>query len=64
MDDKKPKKKKRAEGLIYTGGGIGGSWQKPRIPARDLTPGEVKKYGREFLLETGLYRSEEVKDGE
>ena len=52
----KRKSKKKAEGLIYTGGGFGGSWQDPRIPARDLSPEEVEKFGRKFLLDTGLYK--------
>lgn len=46
-------KTKTKTGLKYTGGGFGGSW--PGIPARDLTPAEVEKYGRETILETGLY---------
>jgi hypothetical protein len=27
----------------------------PDVPARDLTPAEVKKYGKEKLLASGLY---------
>ena len=32
-----------------------GSGSLPGIPARDLTDDEVKKFGRTFLLKTGLY---------
>ena len=46
----------RIVALEYTGGGIGGSLQDPRVPARDLSPEEVKKYGRELLLKSGLYK--------
>lgn len=38
-------------GLQY----IKGSGSLPGIPARDLTEDEVKKFGRAFLLKTGLY---------
>jgi len=41
-------------GLTYTGGGFGGSL--PGVPARDLTPDEVKQHGGEkVLLASGLY---------
>ena len=51
MTEKKSPKK---SGLVYNGGGIKGSRQ--GIPARDLSPAEVKKYGGvKILLETGLY---------
>ena len=38
-------------GLIYTGGGfiVG-------VPARNLKPEEVKKYGKDWLLASGLYQ--------
>ena len=48
--------------LVYVGEGITISG----IPARDLTPEEVKKYGgRQKLVETGLYTSqaEALEDG-
>lgn len=38
---------------------IGKGYWLPGIPARDLTPEEVKKHGKATLLETGLY--EEIK---
>lgn len=42
--------------LVYIGGGS----FVPGIPARDLTPDEVKEYGGEkFLLSTGLYKRRE-----
>ena len=37
-------------GLHYLGGGF-----LPGVPARDLTPLEVERYGRDILLATGLY---------
>jgi hypothetical protein len=39
-------------GLIYIADRL--SWI-PEIPARDLTPKEVKRFGKEYLLSTGLY---------
>ncbi|MBA4420271.1 MAG: hypothetical protein C0391_03915 [Anaerolinea sp.] len=33
---------------------VGKSWI-PNIPARDLTDEEVKKFGEEYLVKTGLY---------
>lgn len=44
--------------LIYKGRkgeGIAG------IPARDLTSGEVKKFGKEKLIQSGLYEKPKVK---
>lgn len=32
----------------------------PSIPARDLTDAEVKEFGKEALLATGLYVDEEA----
>ena len=47
--------------LKYNGKGFfGGDENHPRVPARDLTDKEVKKYGKRFLLSLGLY--EEVED--
>lgn len=47
-------KKKTELGLVYTGAGAGAFFA--GIPARDLTPAEVEKYGgEEFLLALGLY---------
>lgn len=43
--------------MKYTGGGYKG-WL-PNIPARDLTDEEVARFGREFLLRTGLYEEVE-----
>ncbi len=37
--------------LIYLGNGF-----LPDIPARDLSAAEVRRYGRELLLASGLYR--------
>lgn len=31
------------------------------VPARDLTPEEVEKFGEAFLLESGLYEREKEK---
>lgn len=46
--------------LIYTGGGYGGSL--PNIPSRDLTDDEVKRFGEQMLLDSGLYKKpEEIK---
>ena len=46
------------KGLKYVGdGGF-----LPGIPARDLSAEEVKEYGLEWLLQTGLY--EEIKEAE
>lgn len=42
-----------AIGLVYTGGGYGGSL--PHVPARDLTVEELKQYRVEDLLASGLY---------
>lgn len=41
--------------LKYTGQGfiVG-------IPGRDLTDAEVKKYGREWLIRSGLYKDPEI----
>jgi hypothetical protein len=45
----------KKQGLIYTGGGYGGS--RKGLPARDLSPDEVIKYGGEkYLLSTKLYK--------
>lgn len=33
----------------------------PNIPARDLTDEEVKKFGRRFLLASGLYEEDKPK---
>jgi hypothetical protein len=33
----------------------------PSIPARDLTDAEVVEFGKEFLLDTGLYVEAEQK---
>ena len=53
--------------LKYVGNG---SWL-PGVPARDLSDAEVKRFGRAFLLESGLYtektiegRSTNVRDSE
>lgn len=56
-EDKKEAPAKKPKGLIYTGGGGGrrASLQDPRVPARDLSSKEVKKYGRDLLLKSGLY---------
>ena len=35
-----------------------GSGSLPGIPARDLTDDEVLKFGRVFLLKSGLYQDE------
>jgi len=40
--------------LIYTGGGHGGFL--PGVPAKDLSSAEVRRYGRQFLLDSGLYK--------
>jgi len=58
--------------MKYNGlGFFGGDKNHPRIPARDLTDEEVKKFGREFLLGLGIYyetkemvipKKKEVKD--
>jgi len=46
--------KKKEIGLVYTGAGMGAFFA--GIPARDLTPAEVEKYGGlEFILALGLY---------
>ncbi len=46
--------KKKEIGLVYTGAGMGAFFA--GIPARDLTPVEVEKYGGEaFILALGLY---------
>jgi len=46
-----PEKAKEKVGLVYLGGG-----SLPGIPARDLTPDEVKKYGgKADLKKSGLY---------
>jgi hypothetical protein len=44
------------QGLIYKGNGfyVG-------VPARDLTPEEVKKYGEAFLLSLGLFEQPQPK---
>jgi len=33
----------------------------PGIPARDLTPEEVKEFGKKRLLDSGLYEEEKPK---
>jgi hypothetical protein len=43
-----------SNGLIYIGRG---AFQYP-YPARDLSANEVKEFGREKLLATGLYQEE------
>lgn len=43
--------------MIYTGNGR--SW--PNIPARDLSDEEVKKIGRDKIMQTGLYEEEKAK---
>lgn len=48
--------KKKPIGLIYKGNGFFVS-----IPARDLTPEEVKKFGKDFLLSLGLYEEPQTK---
>jgi hypothetical protein len=45
-------------GLIYIGNGF---WQ-PGYPARDLTEDEVKEFGKDKLLATGLYKEVPPKD--
>jgi hypothetical protein len=40
--------------LIYAGGGV-----LVGVPARNLTDEEVKEYGRERLIESGLYKEPE-----
>ena len=37
-------------GLVYRGGGF-----IPGVPARDLSPDEVKQHGESSLLASGLY---------
>jgi len=39
-----------------------GSGSLPGIPARDLTDEEVLKFGRVFLLKTGLYQEDSQKN--
>ncbi|MGW8177400.1 MAG: hypothetical protein ACWGQW_01170 [bacterium] len=55
FDKPKPSENKLArqpKGLKYVGDGT----SLPGVPARDLTPDEVKKFGKTKLIKTGLYK--------